>query len=172
MILIYGRPDDAPLARTLEALQDAGAPYLLLSQAVLASEGLCITVGPKGVSGTLSVAGQAVALDEIRSVYARPLDLPTAGGDPSGAHRARLLHEQLLEWLDVADALVVNRPRAMHSNASKPLQIQLIAEVGFPVPETLITSDPEQARAFWREHGRVIFKSASGIRSIVQELDE
>jgi len=172
MILLYGRPDDPPLAKTLEALQDAGASYLLLAQTALSSEGLRIEVGPRGVGGMLHVAGQRVALDRIRSVYARPLELPAYALDPVGAERARLLHEQLLEWLDVADALVVNRPRAMQANSSKPLQAQLIGAAGFAVPETLITSDEEEARAFWRKHGRVIFKSASGIRSIVQELDE
>jgi glutathione synthase/RimK-type ligase-like ATP-grasp enzyme len=72
----------------------------------------------------------------------------------------------------VAPALVVNRPRAMNSNNSKPMQAQWIGAAGFVVPQTLITSCADEARAFWREHGRVIFKSISGVRSIVRELDE
>jgi hypothetical protein len=171
MILVYGQPDDAPLARTLGALQEAGASYLLLSQTALAGEAMRIEIGPQGIGGMLSVAGQRVALDEIRSVYARPLDLPAVPADPTAARRSRLLQEGLLEWLDAADALIVNRPRAMQSNASKSLQIQLIAEHGFLVPETLVTSNPGEARDFWERHRRVVFKSASGIRSIVQELD-
>ncbi len=35
---------------------------------------------------------------------------------------------------------------------------------------TLVTSDPAAARAFHAEHGEVIYKSASGIRSIVRRL--
>jgi len=92
--------------------------------------------------------------------------------DSTGAEWARRLHEQLFEWLEIAPALVVNRPNAMLSNASKPLQIQLIGESGFLVPETLVTSDGEEAHAFWKRHGRVVYKSASGIRSVVRELDE
>ncbi len=72
----------------------------------------------------------------------------------------------------MAAALVVNQPRTMHANGSKPLQIQLIGDAGFLVPETLVTSDEAEARAFWRQYGRVVYKSASGVRSIVQELDE
>jgi glutathione synthase/RimK-type ligase-like ATP-grasp enzyme len=60
----------------------------------------------------------------------------------------------------------------MHSNASKPFQAQAIAAAGFLIPETLVTSDPGTARAFWRRHGSVVFKSTSGIRSIVRLLDE
>ena len=38
------------------------------------------------------------------------------------------------------------------------------------MPATLVTSDPDAARAFQAEHGDVIYKSASGIRSIVRRL--
>jgi glutathione synthase/RimK-type ligase-like ATP-grasp enzyme len=77
-----------------------------------------------------------------------------------------------LEWLEIAPGLVVNRPSDMESNGSKPYQAQLIAECGFEVPETLVTSDPDEARAFWKQYERVVFKSISGVRSIVTELDE
>ena len=168
MILLYGRLDDPPFASTVDALQLAGAEYVLLDQTTLDREELCIEVGPSAVRGTLVVAGQQVPLDVVHSVYARPLELATRRRDSGAA----LLHEQLLEWLDVAPALVVNRPCAMQANASKPLQIQLIGDAGFLVPETLVTSDADEARAFWREHRRIIYKSVSGVRSIVREMDE
>jgi ribosomal protein S6-L-glutamate ligase RimK-like protein len=168
MILMYGRLDDPPFSSTVEALQLAGAEYVLLDQTTLDREELCIEVGPAAVRGTLVVAGQQVPLDSLHSVYARPLELPARRRDSGAA----LLHEQLLEWLDVAPTLVVNRPRAMQANASKPLQIQLIADAGFLVPETLVTSDADDARAFWRQHGRIVYKSVSGVRSIVKEMDD
>jgi glutathione synthase/RimK-type ligase-like ATP-grasp enzyme len=77
----------------------------------------------------------------------------------------------MLEWLEISPKLVVNRPVDMESNSSKPFQSQLIAKVGFDVPETLVTSDPDEARAFWNEHERVVFKSISGVRSIVTEMN-
>lgn len=172
MILVYGRLDDPPLVRTLEALQEAGADYLVLAQTALDREQLTIELGPLGVHGMLVVAGQQIALERIRSVYARPLELPRRWFAPEGVVQAHRLHEQLFEWLDVADALVVNRPRSMQANASKPLQAQLIGRAGLEVPETLITSDPAEVHAFRREHSRIVFKSASGVRSIVQELDD
>ena len=67
--------------------------------------------------------------------------------------------------------MVVNRPAAGRSNASKPYQLGLIAQAGFQVPDTLVTTDPAAARAFLREHGRLVYKSLSGIRSIVATLD-
>jgi hypothetical protein len=172
MILAYGYLSDPPIARLIEALQVAGAPYVLVELSALDHESLRIDLGPDGVDGCLVAAGQEVPLGLVRAVYARPLGLPARWSTPDGATRACILHEQLCEWLDIAPALVVSRPGAMQSNASKPLQAQLIGEAGFRVPETLVTSDEADARAFWRHHGRVIFKSVSGVRSIVQELDE
>jgi hypothetical protein len=172
MILLYGRMDDPPLSSTVEALQDAGAEYVLVEQTALDRDELCVDIGPSGVSGMLLVAGQEVPLESIHSVYARPLELPSRGWTSAAAAHARLVHEQLFEWLDIAPALVVNRPHTMQANASKPLQIQLIGEAGFLVPDTLVTSNAAEARDFWRHHGRVVYKSVSGVRSIVQELDE
>jgi glutathione synthase/RimK-type ligase-like ATP-grasp enzyme len=81
-----------------------------------------------------------------------------------------MLHDQLVAWMDVAPARVVNRTRLMGSNGSKPYQAQLIRRQGFRVPETLVTNDPQTVREFCAHHGRVVFKSISGIRSIVAEM--
>ena len=56
------------------------------------------------------------------------------------------------------------------SNGSKPYQAQLIREHGFSVPATLVTNDPAAARRFHERHHRVVYKSISGVRSIVREL--
>ena len=60
----------------------------------------------------------------------------------------------------------------MGSNSSKPYQAQLIREYGFEVPPTLITNEPEQVLAFRAEHRRIVYKSISGVRSIVQTFDD
>ena len=45
----------------------------------------------------------------------------------------------------------------------------MIVGAGFLTPPTLITNDPQRVRDFHREHGRIIYKSCSSVRSIVQE---
>ena len=60
----------------------------------------------------------------------------------------------------------------MGSNSSKPYQAQLIRNHGFKVPETLITSDPDLVRKFQLKHKRIIYKSISGVRSVVHELED
>ena len=172
MIVIFGREDDPPITLVLEALQERDLPYRFVDLRTLDRDGLHLDAGPAGLTGCLRAAGQSLPLEAISSVYARPLSPGRQWQDPSAAQRANQGFDTFVAWLDVAPALVVNRPRAMNSNNSKPMQAQWIGEAGFAVPETLITSCADEARAFWRAHGRVIFKSISGVRSIVRELDE
>src|SRR5947209_13713875 len=58
----------------------------------------------------------------------------------------------------------------MASNGSKPYQASLIQEFGFAVPATLLTTDPAAVLEFWEQHGTVVYKSISGVRSIVAQL--
>jgi glutathione synthase/RimK-type ligase-like ATP-grasp enzyme len=82
----------------------------------------------------------------------------------------RTWHEALLTFAELTPARVANRASAMASNASKPFQAQVALEAGFQVPETLVTNDPKLVLEFCSRHPRVIYKSTSGVRSIVQEL--
>jgi glutathione synthase/RimK-type ligase-like ATP-grasp enzyme len=76
----------------------------------------------------------------------------------------------LWTWAELTPALVVNRASAMAPNQSKPFQAAAIERAGFRVPATLITTSPAAARAFWKAHGEVIYKSLSGVRSRVARL--
>src|SRR5262249_14742579 len=88
------------------------------------------------------------------------------------AEHAHDFDDALLLWTELTPALTVNRPSAMSSNNSKPLQSALIAEAGFDVPAVLLTSEPGEAAAFLARHRRAIYKSAGGVRSRVSLLDE
>lgn len=169
MIVVYGYADDAPIWRAVEVLAGLRANYLVVDPRRLDLHDLVVGVG---IDEWMRVDGRQVALSDVTSVYARPLT-PRAS-DPGLAARARAdaFGDAFVGWLDTADALVVNRPSAMESNGSKPYQAQLIAAAGFRVPETLVTSDPDEVMDFRREHGRIVFKSISGIRSIVRELHD
>ncbi len=60
----------------------------------------------------------------------------------------------------------------MASNSAKPYQALFIQAVGFDVPATLVTTDPDAVLEFWAQHAAVIYKSLSGVRSIVSRLEE
>jgi glutathione synthase/RimK-type ligase-like ATP-grasp enzyme len=173
MIVFYGRIDDPPIFQAIESAQELDLTYIVLDLAHLDREKMVLQIDDDGVQGYIVAAGQIVPLEDIRGIYARPLDLPQRSDrDLIARSRAQSFQSMFLDWLEFATPLVISRPHLMETNFSKPLQTQIIAQSGLQVPDTIVTNDPQAVREFWHKHQRVIFKSTSGIRSIVQELDE
>ncbi len=178
MILLCGIPSETSLAMAERELERLGADYVMFNQRKAASMELGFELAGGEISGELKIDGSTYPLREFSGVYTRLMDdrfLPELREEPASsplrAH-CRTLHETLMAWFEIAPGRVVNRSRPQGSNSSKPYQSQLIAAHGFSVPETLITNDPEPAREFAAAHDRVIYKSISGVRSIVQSVDE
>jgi len=173
MILVWGVPGDLPVAAVMEALARLGAPALLFDQHDALDAELDLRVDGE-VRGTLRLPSGEIALAQITGAYIRPYATSrlaiVAAAAPAAQARVAALDETLLCWSEVTPARVVNRPSAMASNHSKPYQSALIQAVGFDVPETLVTTDREALEAFWSRHGEIIYKSISGVRSIVTRL--
>jgi hypothetical protein len=176
MILLCGIPSESPLAMVRDALVEIGTPHLVFNQRHFATTQFGFEIFQGSMSGTINLDGKQYGLDNITGVYTRLMDeqmLPEFHKlmPHSKEHlRCRNLHDALLRWMEITPARVVNRCGPMGSNSSKPYQAQLISQNGFEVPKTLITNDPEMVIDFFRQCGRVIYKSISGVRSIVKEL--
>ncbi len=177
MILVAGIPSEPPLATVLDRLSDLRADVVVVNQRRFADLDLAFVVDERGrVDGLLRVGRRHVALREVSAVYVRLMDfrnLPEyrrLPEDDPERMRCALVMDEISAWVDVSPGRVVNRTSAMASNGSKPYQGQLIERHGLRTPETLITNDPEQARAFYASRDRVVYKSASGVRSIVQTM--
>jgi hypothetical protein len=177
VILLCGIPSEDPLALVRARLDELGGRYLFFNQRRAADSELDFEIADGTVRGTIRVDGRRLPLEAITGVYVRLMDdqrLPELSSEPPGSParaRCRALHEALFRWVEIAPIRVVNRARAMGSNFSKPYQAQLIRECGLAVPETLVTNDPELVHAFLARHGRLVYKSISGVRSIVQTLE-
>jgi glutathione synthase/RimK-type ligase-like ATP-grasp enzyme len=178
MILLAGIPSESPLAFLVDALDERGAEYRIFNQRRSADCAVDLSVGAGGADGELRMSGETYRLGEFAGVYVRFMDdrlLPELEDEPDDSplrRHTRALHDALYRWFEVADSRVVNRCDPQGSNGSKPYQAQLIARYGLRVPETLITNDPEAVLAFRETHGAVIYKSISGVRSIVKQLDD
>jgi glutathione synthase/RimK-type ligase-like ATP-grasp enzyme len=178
MILLCGIRSESPLAMVADALAKLDLAHRIFHQRDVASCRIEWRVAGGAVAGTLLLCGEEIDLATIEGVYMRLMDdrlLPELEGlpdeDPARRH-SRAFHEALMRWSEVAPARVVNRAEPQGSNGSKPYQAQLIAAQGFAPPPTLITNDPEAVLAFRKEHGRIIYKSMSGVRSVVGALEE
>lgn len=178
MILICGIPSESPLRMVLARLEAMNADCVLFNQRDFARSDLWFAIENGAVRGEFVVAGCTYSLEAFTAVYPRLMDdrlLPELADEPADSPQrihCRALHETLIRWMEIAPARVINRCAPMASNSSKPYQAQLIREQGFLIPETLITNDPGLVRTFHATHGRIIYKSISAVRSIVQELDE
>jgi glutathione synthase/RimK-type ligase-like ATP-grasp enzyme len=171
VILLWGLSGDDPLDDVARELRRTRQPHVWIDQrAVLATH---VDLDASGCAGWVDTPAAGIALGDITALYIRGYDahqLPAVreGGDEARTH-VRSVDARLWCFADVAPILVLNRPTAMNSNNSKPYQAQLIRD-SFLVPQTLVTTDPDAARAFWDRHGAVVYKSVSGQRSIVTRL--
>jgi glutathione synthase/RimK-type ligase-like ATP-grasp enzyme len=178
MILLCGIPSEPPTKMVAQALERLSVPFVVFNQRRFADARVTFELVDGRAAGRIAVDGRSYRLEAISAVYTRMMDdrlLPEVRDHPADSplrRRARALHDALYRFIDLTPGRVVNRTAAMGSNGSKPYQAQLIRQLGFAVPETLITNSPELVLSFRARHGRVIFKSISGQRSIVRTLED
>lgn len=179
MILFCGIPSEPPLQLAIEAAEQMRVEHLVFNQRHASFSDISIDIANGRTCGSLRYRETVYPLEAFCGVFTRltdwrtlPENRPVHGtpADSALVSRSRVMHEALAEWIELAECPVLNRARAMASNTSKPYQAQLIARAGLLIPATLVTNDPAEVEAFFRKHGRVIYKSVSSIRSIVREL--
>ena len=175
MVLLWGITTDRPLQSVRECLERLRARHVFLDQQAVLQSQIELTLDGE-IKGTLQTPGWSIDLESVAATYLRPYDvrrvtaIQRERSDGPEFQRALCFEDALICWVEMTPTLVVNRPSAMSSNNSKPYQLQLIRRAGFAVPDTLVTTDPQAALDFWNRHGLVIYKSVSGIRSIVNML--
>lgn len=175
MILLWGLPGDRPLAMVYNILQRLECPVVLLDQRAVLQTDVELRVG-SSVEGILRTRNHTIDLSTVHAVYLRPYDsrrlpdIASAGQNSEPWNHALGIEDVLMSWVELTSALVVNPPTAMAVNNSKPYQAIWIQSFGFEIPDTLITTDPVAVLEFRQRHDTVIYKSLSGIRSIVSRL--
>jgi glutathione synthase/RimK-type ligase-like ATP-grasp enzyme len=127
---------------------------------------LSIRLGQSGSSlGILEMPSGTLALEEVKSVWFRGPgvavgDPPRLQGDPADFVR-RETDAALAGLLGVMNqAFWVNPPQAVQAAEDKLAQLKLAQSLGFLIPRTLITNDPQQARSFYDScRGEMIVKT-------------
>src|ERR1700751_3839782 len=178
MILVCGGLADTVTELVCARLEHCGYSYRLLDLGVYPAgfwvnwrwESGCPT-------GYVASGDWRIDLGELSGVYVR--DLGLEGRIPSPDLAPEFASALYAEWKTGLAALfeclscpVVNRLAAGMSNHSKPYQALQIRRCGFRTPPTLVSSDPQAAMQFYEAcGGQVIYKSISGVRSIVRRMD-
>ena len=174
-ILLWGHASDAALLAVNRSLEKLDARIAFYDQRrVLETE--VDFFADETIRGVLRVEDEEIRLEQITAAYIRPFDsrwlssIKDAGPEsPEWIHAVKI-EDALISWAEIASALIVNRPQSLLSNTSKPYQASLIQAVGFEIPKTLVTTDPQAAKEFFKTHGEVIYKSVSSQRSVVARL--
>ena len=175
VILLWGHASDSSLRAVYESLRKLNASIAFYDQRRILDTEVQLMVDDE-VTGVLRVEEEQIDLDSVSAAYIRPFDsrwlpqIQKAGPDtPEWIHAVRI-EDALISWAEISPALIINRPRVIASNSSKPHQAARIRDLGFAIPDTLVTTDPQAAQEFWDKHGTVIYKSVSAARSIVSRL--
>lgn len=107
--------------------------------------------------------------EEIGRAYVLPLDLPARfGPDPQTAWES-FAHRYLPR------TEIVNSVAAHERTRDKRLLVDRLLSRGVPLPETAVTDDPQEARAFVRTHEQAVLKnpiSCGGLDDFVVFLDD
>jgi hypothetical protein len=179
MILLWGTMEDEPMAMAHAALVRAGAEFFFLDHRKIFTSDIDYSFSTEtGGRCIVTVGDASLDMDSVKVAYLRGsvfYDYDEMRGralDDPLAMRAAWFEAQLTAWLDSSDALVINRSGPSATNNSKPYQLTVIRQAGLGIPETFISNDPSAAKGFLAEHPESIFKSISGIRSIVRRVAE
>jgi hypothetical protein len=162
----------------IDAVRKLGAPHLVFHQRQFAGTHVEFQIDGMGIHGWLQSQDGLYRLEDFTAVYTRLMDyqlLPEVENAPPDSPvrlHCAAVHDTLMRWYEIMPGLVLSRAADVGVNYSKPYEAQLIRAQGFAVPDTLVTNDPELARAFRSKHGRVVYKSMSYVRSIVKILED
>jgi len=104
-----------------------------------------------------------VLSDGIKSVwYRRPNVFNFAISDPIQKRYSERELEMFLEglWLGLSDAFWLNSPWKLESARKKIYQLKVAQTLGFVIPRTIVTNNPEEVEKFFGEcRGQVVFKA-------------
>ncbi len=152
MIVAVSHADDEHTPPVLEALGRLGAPGVLLDVADFPRRArLTLAYGDGGGEWVLEASGRAFRAADVRAVWwRRPKTVEVEPGLSSAeaAFAGRQAAEALSGLAASLDVRWVNEPWREAAACLKPRQLAAAERAGLAVPATLVTNDPERARAF------------------------
>lgn len=128
---------------------------------------LLTLAGEQGTwNGTLNLPKGRLMLDEIRSVWWRrpePSILPKGLSVDEQAFARRETEEALTGLWESISCYWMSFPSNIRRASNKIEQLQHAASLGFRIPRTLVTNDPDEIQAFYEIcGGQIIYKPLAG----------
>jgi hypothetical protein len=168
VIVAVTHEGDEHLAPVRDALARLGEAVEVVDHAAVPG-GWRLALGEDPARWTLTGPGRRrVRGAEVRAVWwrrLRPVEVDTRLSPPD-ARFARVQYEEALAgFWDGLPARFVNPPRADERAGHKVALLAAARRAGLAVPATLVTDDPDRARAFLRRCGPAVHKPLLALRA-------
>ncbi|QTD96220.1 ATP-grasp ribosomal peptide maturase [Streptomyces cyanogenus] len=161
-VLVVTCLNDPTADVVISELHDRGVPVVRFDSGDFPHAlSVAATITTDGLDGTLSTPTRTAELSQARSLYYRR---PSGFTYPHLSEQdARFAITQARYGLggvlaSLPGCLYVNHPHRIGDAEFKPAGLTAAAAVGFHVPPTLITTEPDAARAFIKRYGPTIYK--------------
>ncbi|MFJ3307805.1 ATP-grasp ribosomal peptide maturase [Streptomyces sp. NPDC086549] len=162
-VLILTSEEDVTADMVVARLHEMGTPVVRLDPADLPDKVVMSAHYAHGdFDGHLSVNGQVLSMEGLRSVWVRRPGEPAAHAAHPSPWLTAEARQALFGMLFSTATRWMNHPRNADRARLKPWQLKTAHLSGFAVPPTVFTTAPRSARQFAEEHGDVVVKSASG----------
>lgn len=165
-VLVVTNLDDPTADLVIDELHGRGVPVVRFDSGdfpVTLSFAATIT-SSEGITGALTTPTRTADLAAVRSLYyRRPSGFTFPHLDEQTARFAVTQARYGLGGImaSLPGCLYVNHPHRIGDAEFKPSGLAAAVASGFQIPPTLITSNPDAARAFIKTHGPVIYKPLS-----------
>ena len=121
---------------------------------------LILDISNNNIEGQLKAHNRVIDLAEIQSVwYRRPVASDPSEKIQGEAEREYIITEsrETLEGLwRILHGFWVSHPDNLRAAESKLYQLKVASDLGFAIPQTLVTNSPAVAEAFYRTHSNQI----------------
>ncbi|MBV5264315.1 MvdC/MvdD family ATP grasp protein [Pinisolibacter aquiterrae] len=164
ILIVTGEHDSTADLMVLE-LRERGVPFRRFHpQDVPRDARVSLRFGPDHPPAAHAGAfGDTIDWDRIAAVWYRRPEPYSLSPGLTAEEREFAYHEctSVMQGLWRSfDAFWVNHPDRIRIAESKPLQLTLARRLGFAIPRTLFTNDPEALAALWEAcDGRIVYKS-------------
>jgi glutathione synthase/RimK-type ligase-like ATP-grasp enzyme len=157
IVLVVSNKHDAHVPLVLQHLQARGVPCFVLNTEDFGTEYRAeFLIGKELPTWRLRSSVADLPVSEITAVWYRRPEQPDLSTCLNGGAR-QFAEFELKSFVDSLlaslDCLWVSAPAAIRRAGHKLYQLSAARELGFDVPPTLVSQDPERIRAFSREVG-------------------
>jgi hypothetical protein len=153
VVLVVSHAADDHATAVLEAIARKGHPAVLLDIGHFPNNGsLTERFGAGDPSYRLVLAGETIDLHDCGAGWWRrpqPFTLHDGIDADVASFTYTECHEAIAGLWPALRLTWVNDPQLDELAHHKPYQLAVAAEVGLPTPRTVITNDPDEARALW-----------------------